>query len=963
MNTIKGGATSSKSRTDINVGVVTVNQFILDFETNRNNIIKAIEIANERNVKVLGFPELAICGYSCQDHFFERELFVMSYYMLRDIVLTTKDVTENMIVAVGCPIIHKDVRYNCTVFFGNGTIYLIRPKTILADDGNYREARWFTPWSKNNLEDFYFDDNSDINDNTDTGAIPFGVGIINCNGILIGAEICEELWVADNIGGKMFLAGVDILINSSGSHFEKGKQEEKREVLIKATTRKSGGVYIYSNLEGCDGERLYFDGGSIIALNGEIKAVAKRYLLKDIDVTISNINLDDIVTYRMRSNSHQMQSSKQLHFPELLVNMKLTDDEKTANKSYKYSNDDSYNSNYDRNTQRYKKNREPLINEKQTNDVNENSDIHTSLSDVQTISESNSILLPELNVNPLREEIKEYNETLQYRNLMKEQIPAKAVNEVCNTAACWLFDYLERSGMHGFLLPLSGGADSAATSCIVYRMCELMVNHLNIFQDANSRVFKFLELKHNYHNLKVILEKIQSDRLNVVKEICNKILYTVYLPTKFSGVTETFAKNFADQIGSDHHVVSIQQVVEGSMNEITKIPFKIIQNEVKFCREIIQKKEFVDKNDQSNPNYNEQLKRYDISLNKIREYFLTNYSPMDDVTIESLSQTIYGNLSDEQKALFIKNIQLPKINREVYENYLKQYQEILRQIIPEQPEVLPPPDLLASFKSPTNAAGGAPLVPDWKKSELSQNLKNDFKQLNEIHKQYTKKDLYEINKSKWDIPMQNIQARIRMIMAYLIGQMSSSNIYRLNLGSSNSDEVYVGYYTKYDASSADINPIGSLPKTYIERILIVFGNTLGTLSAIINQKPTAELMPGLVGGNQTDEDEIGLKYREMSELSRLMSSGYGPLDSFMKINNESNNVFKLNDVGYNYEKIRIFNTRYRINRHKAVILPPSVHLLSNSPDDNRYNLRPFLYPTFGSSLENEILREIYNQNK
>jgi len=200
-------------------------------------------------------------------------------------------------------------------------------------------------------------------------------------------------------------------------------------------------------------------------------------------------------------------------------------------------------------------------------------------------------------------------------------------------------------------------------------------------------------------------------------------------------------------------------------------------------------------------------------------------------------------------------------------------------------------------------------------------------------------------------------------MAYLIGQMSSSNIYRLNLGSSNSDEVYVGYYTKYDASSADINPIGSLPKTYIERILIVFGNTLGTLSAIINQKPTAELMPGLVGGNQTDEDEIGLKYREMSELSRLMSSGYGPLDSFMKINNESNNVFKLNDVGYNYEKIRIFNTRYRINRHKAVILPPSVHLLSNSPDDNRYNLRPFLYPTFGSSLENEILREIYNQNK
>ena len=28
-------------------------------------------------------------------------------------------------------------------------------------------------------------------------------------------------------------------------------------------------------------------------------------------------------------------------------------------------------------------------------------------------------------------------------------------------------------------------------------------------------------------------------------------------------------------------------------------------------------------------------------------------------------------------------------------------------------------------------------------------------------------------------------------------------------------EILVGYYTKYDASSGDINPIGSLPKIYV----------------------------------------------------------------------------------------------------------------------------------------------------
>lgn len=32
-----------------------------------------------------------------------------------------------------------------------------------------------------------------------------------------------------------------------------------------------------------------------------------------------------------------------------------------------------------------------------------------------------------------------------------------------------------------------------------------------------------------------------------------------------------------------------------------------------------------------------------------------------------------------------------------------------------------------------------------------------------------------------------------------------------------------------------------------------------------------------------------------------------------------------------------------MNRHKTVIISPSVHLSSYDPDDNRHDLRPFLY--------------------
>ena len=46
------------------------------------------------------------------------------------------------------PIVHKNVIYNCRVLIYNGKILLIRPKMWLANDGNYRELRWFTPWMK-----------------------------------------------------------------------------------------------------------------------------------------------------------------------------------------------------------------------------------------------------------------------------------------------------------------------------------------------------------------------------------------------------------------------------------------------------------------------------------------------------------------------------------------------------------------------------------------------------------------------------------------------------------------------------------------------------------------------------------------------------------------------------------------------------------------------------------------------
>ena len=39
---------------------------------------------------------------------------------------------------------------------------------------------------------------------------------------------------------------------------------------------------MYSNLRGCDGERVYYDGCGMVALNGEFLAQGEQFSLKDV---------------------------------------------------------------------------------------------------------------------------------------------------------------------------------------------------------------------------------------------------------------------------------------------------------------------------------------------------------------------------------------------------------------------------------------------------------------------------------------------------------------------------------------------------------------------------------------------------------------------------------------------------------------------------------------------------------
>ena len=72
--------------------------------------------------------------------------------------------------------------------------------------------------------------------------------------------------------------------------------------------------------------------------------------------------------------------------------------------------------------------------------------------------------------------------------------------------------------------------------------------------------------------------------------------------------------------------------------------------------------------------------------------------------------------------------------------------------------------------------------------------------------------------------------------------------------------------TKYDCSSADINPIGSIDKAglrgFIAWAQVEFG--LPCLEGFLTATPTAELEPVTEDYTQSDEADMGLTYAELT---------------------------------------------------------------------------------------------------
>ena len=252
----------------LKVVAVTPKIRVADPKYNAQVICEKLESAYESGAKVIVFPELCLTGYTCNDLFLQEILLEEAKKQL----LCIADATEghDAIVIVGLPLERDGRLYNVAAVIQDGIVLGLVPKSNIPSYAEFYEGRHFTEGNRE-VTSYYLDGEE----------IPFGVNLLfectNMPGLVIGCEICEDLWVANPPSTDHALMGATVIANLSASNETVGK-DEYRELLVKSTSARLLCGYIYTSAgEGESTQDLVFGAHNMIAENGTILAQAKRF--------------------------------------------------------------------------------------------------------------------------------------------------------------------------------------------------------------------------------------------------------------------------------------------------------------------------------------------------------------------------------------------------------------------------------------------------------------------------------------------------------------------------------------------------------------------------------------------------------------------------------------------------------------------------------------------------------------
>ena len=252
----------------VKVAAATPKIKVADPAYNARVICACLDDCQKKGAKIIALPELCLTGYTCNDLFLQERLLSAAREGLREVIAHTTGLSA--LVFAGLPLEVGGKLYNVAAAVSDGKLLAFIPKQNIPNYAEFYEMRYFTPG--NAVADTVLFDGE---------AVPFGGNVLfecpDMPGLVVGCEICEDVWAARTPSTSHALAGATVIVNLSASNETVGKDDYRKSLLMATSARLLAGYLYASAGEGESTQDLVFSGHNMILENGVVLAEARRF--------------------------------------------------------------------------------------------------------------------------------------------------------------------------------------------------------------------------------------------------------------------------------------------------------------------------------------------------------------------------------------------------------------------------------------------------------------------------------------------------------------------------------------------------------------------------------------------------------------------------------------------------------------------------------------------------------------
>jgi NAD+ synthase (glutamine-hydrolysing) len=268
---------------------------VADCAFNAERIHALLGRAEREGVAVLVFPELALTGYTCADLFQQTSLQRGALAALLELARAGATVYSGLAV-VGLPLAVDDQLFNCAAVLYRGRVLGVVPKSFIPNYKEFYEGRWFAAAATARSQEITLEG----------AVVPFGTHLLfdatDVEGLVLGVEICEDLWVPVPPSSFQAVHGATVLVNLSASNEVIGKANYRRQLVVNQSGRCLA-AYLYASSGVWESTTdVVFGGHCLVAENGTLLAESRRFQRAE-TLLVADVDLDRVRADRLRTNS------------------------------------------------------------------------------------------------------------------------------------------------------------------------------------------------------------------------------------------------------------------------------------------------------------------------------------------------------------------------------------------------------------------------------------------------------------------------------------------------------------------------------------------------------------------------------------------------------------------------------------------------------------------------------------